>query len=120
MRGKLLTIVIGTAIILGAGVWAGAHAAEKASAGKHTGCLAKGDAPNEFKLTNVDGGSTEYELIGGKDLKDHVGHKVEVTGEALSAKLAAKAEKGEAKEAGESSHQHLRVSSMRHIAATCP
>ena len=119
MSSKLLAIVIGAAIIVAAGAWTGAHAAgAKGSAGKYTGCLAKGDGSNEFKLTNVDGGSGEYELIGGKDLKDHVGHKIEVTGKTLSAKHAAKAEKSEAKE--ESSHQHLRVSSMRHIAATCP
>src|SRR5438105_2828055 len=69
MRSKLLAIVIGAAISLAAGAWTGAHAAgAKGSAGKYTGCLAKGDGSNEFKLTNVDGGSGEYELIGGKDL----------------------------------------------------
>ena len=94
MRSKLLAIVIGAVIILAAGAWSGAHAAgAQGSAGKYTGCLAKGDGSNEFKLTNVDGGSGEYELVGGKDLKDHVGHKVEVTGKTLSAKHAAKAEK---------------------------
>ena len=96
---------------------------KKSSAGTYTGCLAKGDGPNEFKLTNVNGGSEEYELIGGKDLKDHVGHKVEVKGKEVAAKQAAKAEKASgAAEKGESEvgHEHIRVSSMRHIAATCP
>src|SRR2546428_6101780 len=114
MRSKLLAMVIGAAIIVAAGAWTGAHAAgAKGSAGKYTGCLAKGDGSNEFKLTNVDGGSGEYELIGGKDLKDHVGHKVEGTGKTLSAKHAGEAEEGEAKE--ESSHQDLRGCPIRHI-----
>ena len=95
-----------------------------AKSAKYTGCLAKGDGPKEFKLTNVDGGSDEYELVGGgKDLKNHVGHKVEVTGTKISSKKAEKAEhaagKGEAGE-NESAHRHLRVASMRHIAETCP
>ena len=101
----------------------GSSTGQKSLAETYTGCLAKGDAPNEFKLTNVNGGSEEYELVGGKDLKDHVGHKVEVKGEKVSSKQAEKVEKASgAAEKGESEagHEHIRVSSMRHVAATCP
>jgi hypothetical protein len=56
------------------------------------------------------------------NLRDHdVGHKVEVMGTLLSAEQAAKEEKSAGSaEKGESEarHQHLRVSSMSHIAAT--
>ena len=87
--------------------------------GAYTGCLAAGDEAGEFKLTHVNGGSDEYELLGGKDLKDHVGHKVEVKGSLVSAEAAEHAEEEETGES-EAGHQHLRVSSMKHIAATCP
>jgi hypothetical protein len=118
MRRALLSAAVAWALVIGFGAVAHAKAA------KYTGCLAKGDEANEFKLTNVNGGSDEYELVGGKGLKDHVGHKVEVTGTKISARAAEKAEheKGEKGEKGEneSSHGHLRVKSMKHIAATCP
>jgi len=122
---RLLAIGVATALVLATGVWAAEKSASsgehKSAAGKYTGCLQKGDEPNEFKLTNVEGGSEEYELIGGKGLKDHVGHKVEVTGKKVSAKQAEKAEKASGKEEkGEAGHEHIRVKSMRHIAATCP
>jgi hypothetical protein len=103
MRVPFLTLCAGAVLILGMASTA------QAKSKSYTGCLAAGDSPKEFKLTNVDGGTDEYELVGGKGLKDHVGHKVEIKG-----KLAA------AKEKGEAAHQHLRVSSMKHIAETCP
>lgn len=127
MKKTMLAIGTTMGLMLATGVWAadtgGSSTGQKSSAETYTGCLAKGDAPNEFKLTNVNGGSEEYELVGGKDLKDHVGHKVEVKGEKISSKQAEKVEKASgAAEKGESEagHEHIRVSSMRHIAATCP
>ena len=114
MRTTALSIGLAAVLVLGVGTLA--HA--KGKGGKsYTGCLAAGDEAGEFKLTNVDGGSEEYELVGGKGLKDHVGHKVEIKGTKVAAKAAhgAKAEKG-----AEAGHEHLRVSSMHHIAATCP
>jgi hypothetical protein len=101
------------AAVLVVGSGALAHAKSKS----YTGCLAAGDEAGEFKLTNVNGGSDEYELVGGKGLKDHVGHKVEIQGTKVATK-AAHGAKGE--KAGEAQHQHLRVKSMRHVAATCP
>ncbi len=106
MRHAFLTTCAATALAFG--LVLPAYAAGKSAT--HTGCLAQGDEPKEFKLTNVDGGTGEYELVGGKNLKDHVGHKIQVKG-----KLApAKGEKSEA------AHEHLRVTSMKHLAATCP
>jgi hypothetical protein len=91
----------------------------KKAGGTYTGCLAAGDESGEYKLTNVNGGSDEYELIGGKGLKDHVGHKVEIKGSPVSAAAAKHAEKSEKGE-NEAGHKHLRVASMKHVAATCP
>src|ERR1019366_10098722 len=49
-----------------------------------TGCLAKGDAPDTYKLTNVEGGKADSVGIVSStvDLSKHVGHKVEITGTA--------------------------------------
>src|SRR5882757_3340636 len=118
MRKTILAIGAGGALVL-AGALAAPSAYAKGSATKYTGCLAKGDEAKEFKLTKVNGGTEEYELIGGKDLNDHVGHKVEIKGKLVSAKSAEKAE-GEKGEKGEASHHHLKVTSMKHIAETCP
>jgi hypothetical protein len=100
-----------------------------------TGCLEKGDDANTFKLTNTAenaGAATkaaeavkaDWELIGAPaDLKlsEHVGHKVTVTGTKVGAGQAAKME-GEtgAAKAGEAMARHLKVTSIKHVAATCP
>ena len=102
MRSALMATYAATVLVFGMAV--AAHAGEAKSAeksGTHTGCLAKGDDAKAFKLTHVDGGEGEYELVGGKGLADHVGHKVEVTG-----KLSAE--------------KQLHIASMKHVAATCP
>lgn len=116
MRTQSLAITAAVALTLG--VASSGHAGAKAQ--KYTGCLAQGDSAKEFKLTNVNGGSDEYELVGGKGLKGHLGHKVEITGKPASAKTAAKAEGEKAESDAESTHQHLRVVSMKHVAETCP
>ena len=83
-----------------------------------TGCLAKGHGQGEFQLSHATGGGADkYELIAGKgvDLNAHVGHKVEVTGE----KASEAAEKGSEKKEG-TPHEHIKVSALKHVAATCP
>jgi len=87
-----------------------------------TGCLAKGHEKGEFALTHVTGGdASHYELIAGKgvDLASHVGHKVEVTGEKAT-EADEKGEKGEKGTKKEHPHDHLKVTSMKHIDAKCP
>jgi hypothetical protein len=100
------------------------EAAQKKAGGSHsmTGCLAKGGA-DAYKLTNVEGtGPKEVEIVGmakGVDLAPHVGHKVTITGTAVAAKAAAKAEgeKDVKKEAGE---HHMRITAVKMVSATCP
>ena len=85
-----------------------------------TGCLEKGHEKGEFQLSHATGGDAQqYELVAGKgvDLNAHLGHKVEITGEKAS---EADEKSGGKKEAKETPHEHLKVSSLRHIAATCP
>ena len=85
-----------------------------------TGCLEKGHGQGEFQLSHATGGNAEqFELIAAKgvDLNAHLGHKVEITGEITSKAV----EKGsEKKEGKESAHEHIKVSSLRHLAAKCP
>ena len=90
-----------------------------------TGCLAK-DAKGEFQLTHATGGAADhYELVPDKgvDLSAHVGPKVEITGQA-AAEMSEKPNEKSAMKAEEKQkeapHRHLKVKSLRHIAASCP
>ena len=88
-----------------------------------TGCLQKGNEANTYMLTNVAGGGS-YEVIGAPanvNLAPHVGHKIDVTGRAVAANKAAKAEgvKGAAKKA-ERGERHLQVQSFKMVAPSCP
>jgi hypothetical protein len=119
MRTGLSTIVVsGSLCLLFSGL---AHAATVTA----TGCLAKGHEKGEFQLTHATGGVADlYELVPDKgvDLNAHVGHKVEITGEAaaeMSEKPNEKSAKADEKQK-EAPHRHLKVKSLRHIAASCP
>lgn len=84
-----------------------------------TGCLSKGDSPNEFNLTGENG--QKYELRSDSvSLSEHVGHKVEVTGTtAKETAVEEKEEKGEHHESEEQEGTHLRVSKIQHLSASC-
>ena len=98
-----------------------------------TGCLEKGDDANTFKLSHTadDASATKqvseamkpnYELIGAPaslKLSEHVGHKVTVTGTKVGAKDAAKIE-GNKSATAEAMERHLKVTDIKHVAATCP
>jgi hypothetical protein len=105
-------------IAVGGFFWLAFAVSANAASVTATGCLEKGHEKGEFQLSHATGGAAQqYELIGGKvDLSAHLGHKVEVTGETASEA----AEKGEKKEAKEAAHAHIKVSTLKHIAATCP
>jgi len=89
-----------------------------------TGCLQKGEGTT-YTLTNVEGtGPKTVEIVGtasGVNLAPHVGHKIEITGTPVNAKTAARAEgaKGAEKKEERGEH-HMRVQSMRMVAARCP
>ena len=96
-----------------------------------TGCLQAGTEANTFTLTNVTGTAAstgkQYELLEGAkvSLKEHVGHKVQITGTKISAGRAEKMEgaKGpgkKAERAEEKGETHIRVTAVNHISPTCP
>jgi hypothetical protein len=84
-----------------------------------TGCLQKGDEPDEFSITGEDGKT--YGLRSSTvDLSKHLGHKVTVTG-SLKAESYEKEkgereehEKKEAAEAGD-----IRVTNLKMVSDTC-
>jgi hypothetical protein len=95
-------------------------ASVEAAAMTVTGCLGKGHEEGEFQLTHATGGDAiRYDLIAGKgvDLRSHLGHKVEITGEKAT---EAKETAGAAGAKKEPPREHLKVMSMKHIAAECP
>jgi hypothetical protein len=100
-------------------------AEKKGGGGSHsmTGCLQKGDEANTWQLTDVEGsGPKTVEIVGtskGVDLAPHVGHKVTITGTAVSSKSAAKKEgtKDTKEEQGE---HHMRISAVKMVSSTCP
>jgi hypothetical protein len=123
---KLMAVgTLGLVGLLVAGAEARTHKAGGMTTKRLTGCLEKGDEANTFNLTHV-AGEGDWELIGAPaslKMSDHVGHKVEVSGRAVSAAAAAKAEgkAGEKKEMKEEKGEHhLRVASLKHVAPTCP
>ena len=93
---RTLTLFI-SALVLGTYLGAGAYAQEKSATSKATvtGCLQKGDEPNEYSITGTDGKT--YGLRSNTvNLSKHLGHKVTVTG-TLRPESAEK-EKAEAQE----------------------
>ena len=83
MRTKLSTtsylLALGLAIGLSLAAAQAQQNKSKAKTTTITGCLQKGDEANEFAITAEDG--KKYELTSRQvALKDHVGHKVAVTG----------------------------------------
>ncbi|HTM26581.1 MAG TPA: hypothetical protein VL225_15395 [Vicinamibacterales bacterium] len=101
------------------------HQKKAAAAHSMTGCLAKGDEANTYKLTNVAGkGPKTVELIEAPstiDLNAHVGHKVTITGTTVSPKAAAKAEgtTGKANVKGEATEHHMKVTGLKMVSESC-
>jgi hypothetical protein len=76
--------------------------------GEHsmTGCLAKGDDAGTFKLTNLEKGPKEVVIAESTaNLAPHLGHKVEITGVAVS---------------GKPKTHTMKVTAVKMISAKCP
>lgn len=95
----------------------------KASSGKVslTGCLQKGDEPNEFSLTAEDGKLYGLRSSSVK-LAEHLGHKVTVSGQIKPEsheKEEAKEETKEGKETGKKEAGDVQVSSVKMVSSSC-
>ena len=102
-----LAIAISVGVV---SVQAGQTQEQKPKPHDMTGCLEKGATATTWKLTNVEGGKVKVVEIGetAADLKmaPHVGHKITITGTALTGKPA-----------GE---HHMRVEAVKMMSTTCP
>ena len=90
MRSKrLIGLVLILVVVVGVAIYAGSQATSGGSK-TVTGCLQKGDEPNEYSITDANGRT--YGLYSSSvQLADHVGHKVTVTGQAKAETLPARA-----------------------------
>ena len=81
-----------------------------------TGCLKNGTEPNTYMITDVQGkGPKTIGIVSSTaDLAPHVGHKIEITGTAVS---AMKAEKD--KNVPKADH-YMKVTAIKMISETCP
>lgn len=81
-----------------------------------TGCLKAGPTPGSYMLTDLEKGPKTVGIVSSTEkLAPHVGHKVEITGTAVPADEAMK----ENKDVPQAPH-YMKVTAMKHIAATCP
>jgi hypothetical protein len=126
MSKKVVYMLLAFAVVVALSSWYLAAQVqdkdEQAGTGKSvtvTGCLAKGDSPNEFYLSGDNG--QKYEVRSDSvPLSEHVGHKVKVTGTTMKESASEeKEEKGERNEAGEHEAANLQVSKVEHLSTTC-
>jgi len=81
-----------------------------------TGCLKAGPKPGSYMLTDLAKGPKTVGIVSSTaNLAPHVGHKVEITGTAVSEEEAMK----ENKDVPKAPH-YMKVTAMKHISATCP
>jgi len=84
-----------------------------------TGCLQKGDQPDQFSITGEDGKSWELRSSTVK-LADHVGHQVTVTGSPTREAKAEEKKEGQVeKAAGKEELGELRVTSLNMVSQSC-
>lgn len=93
------------------------HMAKTGKTAHVTGCLSGPNAEGAYELTS---GKHKVEVGGNDELKNHVGHKVTVTGEWASAAdigESATAEKNE--KGGEKAEKHLKATSIKMVSESC-
>jgi hypothetical protein len=84
-----------------------------------TGCLQKGDQPDEFSITGEDGKSWDLRSSTVK-LSDHVGHQVTVTGSPTRETKAEEKKEGQVQNAGQKEELgELRVISLKMVSQSC-
>jgi len=84
-----------------------------------TGCLQKGDQPDEFSITGEDGKSWDLRSSTVK-LAEHVGHQVTVTGSPTREAKAEEKKEGQVeKAAGKEELGELRVTTLKMVSQSC-
>ena len=99
-------IVLVTIAACAVGIQSRAEAQGAPAEHSMTGCLAKGDDPGTFKLTDLEKGPKEVVIAETTaNLTAHLGHKVEITGVAVP---------------GKDKTHTMKVTAVKMISATCP
>jgi hypothetical protein len=84
-----------------------------------TGCLQKGDQPDQFSITGEDGKSWDLRSTTVK-LADHVGHQVTVTGSPIRETKAEEKKEGQLENAARKTEiTELRVASVKMVSQSC-
>ncbi len=122
MTRKLVSVILFVGLSTALLYAAPQMADDKASAAQTiTGCLQKGTESGGFFLVSSENKHWELYPDAGVDLAKHVGHTVAVTGTVAhrSSAQEEKSQPSEKKEMGKMEHADLKVSSVKHISATC-
>jgi hypothetical protein len=106
----IMALVVCCAITLALGV----RAQDAPKEHSMTGCLAKGDAPGTYKLTDVDKVQSVGIVSSSANLAPHVGHKVELTGSAVPKKDA------EMDANVPKAPHYMKISAVKMISPSCP
>jgi hypothetical protein len=111
----VVVLFVACAITLALGVQAQDSAPKEHSM---TGCLAKGDAPGSYQLTNVsvpEKGPKSVGIVSSTaNLAPHVGHKVELTGTPVAVKDA-EMDKNVPK-----APHYMKITAVKMLSPTCP
>jgi hypothetical protein len=115
MKYKVVTVLfVSFAIALALGV----NAQDMPKEHSMTGCLAKGDAPDTFKLTDVsvpEKGPKSVGIVSSTaKLAPHVGHKIEITGTPVPSKDA------EMDPNVPKAPHYMKVTAIKMLSPTCP
>ena len=115
MNARML--IVGAA--MGAALWlvAPVRGQDKKAEGPSvnvTGCLAQGNEKNEYSIKDTAGKTIGLRAPSEVNLKAHLGHKITITGTPMEEKKA-KVKAGQVEES-----EHLRVSNLSMVSATCP
>jgi hypothetical protein len=113
MKGPIMAALV---VSCGFALAQGAQAQEAPKEHSMTGCLKNGTEPNTYMVTDVEGkGPKTIGIVSSTaDLAPHVGHKIAITGTAVS---AMKAEKD--KNVPKADH-YMKVTAIKMISETCP
>lgn len=110
----VMALLVSCAITLALGV----RAQDAPKEHSMTGCLAKGDAPDSYKLTDVsvpEKGPKSVGIVSSTaKLAPHVGHKIEITGSAVSVKEA------EMDPNVPKAPHYMKVTAIKMLSPTCP
>jgi len=113
---RLIGLLLALVVVVGVAIYAGSQA--KGGTETVTGCLQKGDEPNEYSIT--DGSGKTYGLYSSDvKLADHVGHKVTVTGQMKAEKREAEEREREEKSSNKKEAGDLQVSKLTMVSTSC-